>query len=699
MSLETHVVRSPGLIRPETGEEPISRHLSNAHLARIRAFFMAEKNLILATTLFCFLASIAFYVVTTPQYTATTQILIDPTDLRVVENGVTANNHLADAIVIQVESQVRVLRSDNVLRRVISREGLDRDTEFVGSQGSILGLLLRPVGRAPDDPTLQALYELQRRVQVRRAERTFVVDVSVRTAEREKSVRIANAIAEAYFEEQTNVRSDAARRASESLVGRLNELKDRVKKAEERVEEFKVRKNIFGAGGQLVNEQQLSELNNQLTLARGRTAAAKARVDLVRAQQRSGGDLGGFTEAVQSQTVMALRSQYAEILRREAEQMTSLGPRHPAVIEQRAQAQRLRTMINEEINRIAEAASTDYTRAKANEDSLANTLEELKRNTTLTNDARVGLRELDRDVQASRTVYESFLVRSRETGEQEQLDTKNVRIISKADTPQRRSWPPSYLLVMLGSVMFGASAGTAIAFWRAQGGPLRRVEEPETDLPLLAKLPPLPSNDRLSALADPNGWAGMELRRLYDAVRAGRSRWVGQSILLLSPEDDAGAATVAMNLAMLAAANHNVLLIDADPQGRMIASLLGRRSEAGLMDVASGRKVLSEAVIRDPNTHIHVLPLFAGKAANYRDVGNEELANAFVQTSRYDLVVVAGTAENGSPLGAFFAALVQQIVLITHAGAARERHIDDVLESFGDNARKVCGTVLLTANR
>ena len=53
------------------------------------------------------------------------------------------------------------------------------------------------------------------------------------------------------------------------------------------------------------------------------------------------------------------------------------------------------------------------------------------------------LRELERDVQASRAVYESFLVRARETGEQERLDTKNIRVISRAELPQRRSFPPS----------------------------------------------------------------------------------------------------------------------------------------------------------------------------------------------------------------------------------------------------------------
>ena len=177
---------------------------------------------------------------------------------------------------------------------------------------------------------------------MKRAERTYVVDVSVTSQDPDKAARIANAVAQAYLAEQTAVRSDAARQISQSLSARLNELKDRVREAEDRVETYKARNNILGASGQLVNEQQLSELNNQLGAAHARTAAAKARVDQVERLQLSRDETGAFPEAVQSQTVTALRSQYAEVMRREAEQMTSLGQRHPAVIEIQAEAVRLR---------------------------------------------------------------------------------------------------------------------------------------------------------------------------------------------------------------------------------------------------------------------------------------------------------------------------------------------------------------------
>jgi polysaccharide biosynthesis transport protein len=148
--------------------------------------------------------------------------------------------------------------SDSV--RVVKTEGLENDPEFVGADA----------GDATDSATA-ALNKLRRIVQVKRAERTYVVDVSVTAREPANGARIANAIAQAYLTEQTDVRSDAARQVSQSLTARLNELKNRVRWPEDRIEEYKARNNILGSSGQLVNEQQLTEMNNQLTLVRART--------------------------------------------------------------------------------------------------------------------------------------------------------------------------------------------------------------------------------------------------------------------------------------------------------------------------------------------------------------------------------------------------------------------------------------------
>ncbi|MBK3422032.1 Wzz/FepE/Etk N-terminal domain-containing protein, partial [Methylobacterium ajmalii] len=104
-----------------------------------------------------------------PQFTASTQILIDPRGLQVVKDGLTTPDPASDASLLLVDSQLRVLTSDDVLGRVVDRFDLAGDPEFLGRDsllGAIRAEIQRLTGRAepPADPRLKALRALRDRV-------------------------------------------------------------------------------------------------------------------------------------------------------------------------------------------------------------------------------------------------------------------------------------------------------------------------------------------------------------------------------------------------------------------------------------------------------------------------------------------------------------------------------------------------------
>jgi polysaccharide biosynthesis transport protein len=696
--------------------------LADFDIAAIASVVWSGRMTILRTTALSLLAAILFVMLAPHRYTAVTQILIDPTDLHAVSNELMPANQMSDAALLQVESQVRVLTSDSVLRRVIAAQQLDHDPELAGRPSALHRLLsaFRLGGGEPRaDHTVAALNALRRSVAVRRAERTYVVDVTVTSTDPERAARLANAVAQAYLAEQTEVRSDAARQVSQSLSARLNELKGRVRDAEDRVEAFKARNNIVGASGQLVNEQQLSELNNQLGVARARTAQARALYEQIQHLQQSKVDIGAFPEAVRSPTITALRAQYAEVMRREAEQMTTLGARHPAVIDIQAQAARLKAMIEDEINRIALSARSEYESARANEDALARNLEALKHNTIATNEAMVTLRELERDVQANRAVYESFLVRARETGEQERLDTKNIRVISRADTPLSRSSPPSTTLLALAAIIFGVAAGTGIVIMRGpqgetappanalralRGEPSKADDRPRLGaarpaaVPVLAVLPDVDVAFGLEAAGEPQSPFAKEIGKVHEAVWANHDPKRGNpSILVAAPDAEDDTATVAFAIAAMEAATQQVLLIDADLERRTLSAVDADHGEAGLVDVAVGRRRLSDAVIHDRATMINLLPFVSPDSRRDREIEDDDLKVAFAQTKHFDVVIVAAMDCDRNPSGRFFAGLVDHIVLVVRADAG-ESAVEQLAARFGLDARKIRGTVLTHAN-
>ena len=651
----------------------------------------------------------ALFVLLVPhKYTATTQILIDPMDLRgAAQSDISPTIPQSDAAVLQVESQARVIASDNVLRRVVASEGLDHDPEFMH------GAMAQQYG------SLAALSELQKHVQVKRSERTYVVDVTVTSEDPAKAAHLANAIAQTYLTEQTEVRSNAARQISQALTGRLKELQTRVRDAEQKVEAYKASHNIVGANGELVNEQQLTSLNAQLSASRARISEAKARLDQVESVLHSKTPIGAFPEAVQSQTISLLRSQYAEIMRRDAEQKSSLGERHPAVIEIEAQGARLQKLIEDEVNRIAASDRADYERAKADEDMLSHQVDALKNTAVSTNESLVGLRELERDVQANRAVYESYLVRSRETGEQEQVDTKNIRIISKADRPLYRSSPPPSLILGLAAMLLGFASGVGIVIMRgtaedaaprpakpparmpanfgrlgALAKKLWQAPEPPPAISVLATLPNVDIAFGLDAVEDPHSRFAREIQKVCEAVRASHKKRGNSSVLVVTADDEDDTAAVALMLAAAAAATQRVLLIDTDLKRRTLSAIDADESEAGLVDVAVGRLELSDVIVRDRDTNVNLLPFVSPNSRRDRRISDADIKEAFDKTKRFDMVIVAAVDVARDPSARFFAGLVDHIVLVARADERGDGAIELFVARLGNDAQKVLGAVL-----
>lgn len=411
-------------------------------------------------------AAAAFLILAPPRYLATAQIIVDPRGLHVLEKEVNPRAQNTDVQIPLVESEMRVVKSTKVLDRVIDQEALEKDAEFAGgawpSAAAIKALVWDLLGRRMREADRVAvMYALEERIAVRRAERSFVIDITVATRDADKSARLANALVRAYMEENAEAQAEHARRSEKALASRLEELRARVSDASNRAEEFKARHDMVGAGGRLVSDQQLANLNDQLGVARTRTAEARARIEQI--ERLRSADAGSFAEAVLSPTVMNLRAQYADIKRRHADLAARLGSRHPDLASIERELIEAQASIAAEVARVASAARADYERAKASDDELQKNLDAQSKRAVLTSKDLVRLRELEREVSASRAVYEAALMRSRELKEQTLLDSTNVRHITVATPPLRSSSPPASLVLPL-ALIVGIFVGAGAAF-------------------------------------------------------------------------------------------------------------------------------------------------------------------------------------------------------------------------------------------
>lgn len=427
------------------------------------------------------IAAVLFLMAVTPRYIATAQILIDPRAKRIVEGAVVPGGYgssAAGADTLLVDSQVELIQSNAVLKKIVEAEQLQNDGEFAvpRSSGGLRMLLRNTIGRAlfgNDKEVAPATNDIDtavwrfadRHLRVRRLGNTYVINVSVMSRDAAKAARLANAVAQAYITDQVRATGDTTREATSALQSRIEDLRKRVETTENAVETFRTKAGLIGSPNLLVTEQQLQQTNDKLILARSQTALAKARFDQVKelSARGSAAALGAQSDALKSPVIANLRAGLSRVERREAIVQQTLRPGHPEYANVMVEKRALLAQIEDELSRIKANARAEYDLSQGNEKAIAAELKTLESQTAASNQAQVRLRELQREAQAARTIFEQFLNRAKETSEQENFGRENSRIISEATVPPYPAFPPT-LPVLLGALLAGLGTGAAIAW-------------------------------------------------------------------------------------------------------------------------------------------------------------------------------------------------------------------------------------------
>jgi polysaccharide biosynthesis transport protein len=656
-------------------------------LRDIFVVFKRQGKWVFWSTLICTLVGTMIAFALPTRYTATAQILLDVHGLQVMQGDLTPRvDRASEALLADAESQLQVVSSGSVLMSVVEREKLQDDPEFGAAPPGLLSLLFGG-GSGAEDRVQKATRILQNRMGTRRPDKSFVIDITVSSKNPDKAARLANAIATVYLEREFDARTEASKRTSGTLQSRLAELRERAARSARRVEDFKEQNKIIGASGELVTEQQLTTLNKQLMQARGLTAERRARYEDVRRLQRSSAEPDAIAEAIESPTITALRSQYAEAKQAEANKTAILGPRHPQVIAAAAQVVQSRRRIDEELSRIAETALSEYNRARSNEEEIEHSVDALKGDVTKTNQQMVRLRELESEADSDRAVYTAFLNRAKEVGEQQDLNDTNSRIITRAVPPTAKSSPPRSLIIA-GSFLLGLIGGGMIGLLREQFNPtIVSARELASDfrIRVLAELSDF--TDTPSPVFASGSPQAVAMRRLLGFLRFNGAK--GAVTLLTSPPGNADIrSVVALNLAVCAGAEGaRVLLVIGDSHqhdvGRSAADR--ERDHRERTDVADG-------IRQTPWRRVEFLPL---PAPSYQRQAFGRLRDLIAdRADAYDLIVIDDGLSSAESVLLGHPSFLDNVIMVVESGHTRRDQLQEGLDALKQSRAKLTGAVL-----
>ena len=216
---------------------------------------------------------------------------------------------------------------------------------------------------------------LQSALDAERVGRSFVIDVSLSANDPELAGAITRAYADAYLSDHLNANFDATQRATVWLQGRLGELRDSSQAAALEVEKFRAENGLTAARGELMSDQQLSDLNSQLIVAQADTANALARYTQYKSIIDSGPENAVRNATIpsdkaNSSVLNELKTRYLNITKREQDVTTRFGEDHPQAVALRREQADVTRQIFQELQQLTESYRNEYEVAKSRETSL-----------------------------------------------------------------------------------------------------------------------------------------------------------------------------------------------------------------------------------------------------------------------------------------------------------------------------------------
>ncbi len=592
----------------------------------------------------------------TPEYRSRAILLIESQEANVVSieevYGLDTRNSE------YYETQFEILKSRRLAERVIRALGLEHHPELDPlQQSSLLGdavaLLRGWVLPAAEPLTEAAVWEatvenFRDRLEVEPIRNTQLVEIAFTAYDAGLTARVANAIGQAYIEDNLEARLAMTQQAAEWLSDRLGTLRENLRRSEEALQSFREREQLVDVQGvTTLNARELDELTSQLVEARKMRSDLEARINQIR--NADDDKLATITVILETRIVQQAKEADTQAQLKVAELSKRYGPKHPRMIAAMAELQAAEANLRRQVRKVADGFEEQYQRAVANERALEAALERSKSEVQSISRKEYQLNELEREVEANRRLYDMFFTRMKETSETD-FQAANARITDPAVTPMAPVAPRKSLIVG-GTFALSLLLGVAVALLREQlDNTIKNAADVEERLgePMLGLLPLMKDKRRkherssLAYLDEGQRAFAESIRTIRTGVFLSGLDRPHKVIVVTSSAPGEGKTTVASNLSLALAQMEKAVLVDADMRRPSVGKDFGvTGAQPGLSNLVAGECSLEACVTRAEDSRLDVIsagfivpnPLELLSSHRFKDV-------IATLSERYDRVII-----------------------------------------------------------
>ena len=608
-----------------------------------------------------------------------------------------------------LETQVTVLKSDDLAWKTIEQLHLDQSPEFkvsasqaASNQGD------------PEAEEASLIQKFNRALNVHLLDGTRVIEVAFESPDASLAARVVNALVNNYIEYNFRTKYDATEQASAWMEQRLDDLKAKVEKSQEALVQYERENSIIDIGNrQNVMEQRLGSLSQDLTDAQNDLAQKQSLYQLAEANPDQVGVL------VQDTLLETLQGKLGDLKTQYVNELSQYGPKFPKVLRLHDQIEEVGSLMKQEEKQTLARVQHNYLASLGREKILAAAVDQEKAAIGKASQLLVEDNILKHEFQTNESLYDGLLMHVKNATVSAGLRANNVNILDHALVPTSPVRPKKARDVAVGLVI-GLMLGITVAF--VQEGfdnSVRNAEDIErfTQAPALAIIPSaesvrprrawlggsrqsshLSNGDVALAVAKmPSSPIAESFRTLRTSVLLSTAPRPPQTILVTSSQPGEGKTSTSLNLALsLAQRGGQVLIVDGDLRKASIGHALSLTERKGLSGVLTGAHKLEETLIRiESLSNLWVLaagPHPPNPAELLSSPTMEQLLKDLRQ--QFDFIVL-----DSPPLLAFtdaivLSTLVDGIVLVAESGVTPRSALTRSYRMLQDAGGKVLGTVV-----
>ncbi|MFC1895936.1 GumC family protein [Thermodesulfobacteriota bacterium] len=658
-----------------------------------------------------------------PVYRATTQILIEKENPKIlnIEEVMGVDARQQD----YYQTQYEVLKSKALALNVIRALHLKGSPEFTSSNGGINISLSAALGWARslvhamlpprNEPVPNPSGEVDReynavigaylgRLSVDPIRNSRLVDVSFEGRNSEIITNIANAHARHYIQSHLERRFSASEDAVAWLNKKTKEVKQNLSNSEQELQAYRDREGLASIDfedRQGIILQSLNALNAALIQAKTVRMEKENFFSELKRLSAKRQSLESFPAVVTNPLIQQLKARYSELSGDYSKLSEKFGPEHPNLVRLSSEMRELRKKIGQEISRIAESTESEYRVARAKENAIVKELEDKKKEALELNHKQIEYNVLKREVDTSRSLYESLLTRAKETRITEGLEATNIMVVDPARIPD---WPikPKKVRNILLACIVGLMLGIGSAFFvEYLDNTIKTPEEVEkyVRVPLLGVLGGFPQPARgtrqkeLVVLDDPKSNIAEAFRTIRTNLLFAAPDVEKKTLLITSTFPLEGKTTVASNLAVsFVQMGKKVLLVDADLRKPRIHQVFDLERTAGLSDLLIG----NESSFKDPEIEGLTVLTCGTIPPNPAEVLGSNSMRDFLDRVKqdFDLVLLDSPPLLSVTDASELAALSDGVVLVIKAASTPRPPIQNSLKQLADLGTSVFGCVL-----